>query len=96
MAWNTKPPTIGEVRAILKNLKRGTAPGPDGITTDLVKDLNEEGLEEIRKLIRGWWLKKQVPSSLTLARVVSLYKKATQESKKTIDQLVCSTHFTRS
>jgi hypothetical protein len=75
LTWNTKPPTLGEIKAILKKFKRGKAPGADGITTDLVKDLKEEGLEEIRKLIKKWWTKKEVPNTLTLARVVSLYKK---------------------
>ena len=54
-------------------------PKPDGILTDLVKDMDDEGLEEIRKLIRKWWLKREVPQTLTVARVVSLYKKGDPE-----------------
>ena len=73
--WNKKPPTTKEVMNIIKRFKRGKAPGPDGITTDLVKDLDEDGLKELTKLIRKWWVKREVPNTLTLARVVSLYKR---------------------
>ena len=52
LEWNKKPPTKAEIRAILKKFKKGKAPSPDGITTDLVKDLGEESLPELAKLIK--------------------------------------------
>ena len=73
--WNTKPPTTAEIKLIIKRFKKGKAPGPDGITTDLIKDLNWEALEEIQKMIARWWREQKVPDTITLARVVSLYKK---------------------
>ena len=53
--WNTKPPTTAEIKVIIKKFKKGKAPGPDGITTDLIKDLSWEALEAIQKMISKWW-----------------------------------------
>ena len=44
LIWNTKPPTTSEIKIIVKKFKKGKAPGPDGITTDMIKDLNWEAL----------------------------------------------------
>ena len=87
LVWNTKPPTLSDIKDIIKKFKRGKAPGPNGITTDLVKDLDDDSLDEIRKLFRSWRLKRKVPNTLTLVRVVSLYKKgdpAIQENYRPI------------
>ena len=72
VTWNTDPPTLEDIKDFIKQNKRGKAPGPDGITTDFLKDLSDEALEEIRKLVRNWWVKREVPKAITLARVVSL------------------------
>ena len=59
LVWNTKPSTLSDTQDIIKKFKRGKAPGPNGITTDLVKDLDDDSLDEIRKLFRSWWLKRK-------------------------------------
>ena len=53
VTWNTDPPTLEDIKEIIKQFKRGKAPGPDGITTDFLKDLDDEALEEVRKLVRN-------------------------------------------
>ena len=75
-------PTIKEVKSIIKKFERGKAPGPDGITTDLVKDLDEEGIKELTRMIKRWWNKKEIPSTITLARVVSLHKRGPGKAGK--------------
>ena len=50
LVWNTKPPTLNDIKDI-KKFKRGKARGPDGITTDLVKEFDDDSLEEVRKII---------------------------------------------
>ena len=65
-----------------QKIERGKAPGLDGITTYLVKDLDEEGLKELTMMIRRWWNKKEIPSALTLARVVTPYKKGGPEKQE--------------
>ena len=67
---------------IIKRFEKGKAPGPDGITTDLIKDLDWRALEEIQKMIAKWWKEQKVPDSITLARVVSLYKKGDPEKQE--------------
>ena len=39
---NTDPITMTEIEQIVKRFKKSKAPGPDDITTDLVKELNVE------------------------------------------------------
>ena len=56
----------------MRGFKKGKAPGPDGITTDLIKDLSWETLEEVQKMIAKWWREQKVPDTITLTRVVSL------------------------
>ena len=55
--------------------KRGKSPGPDNITTDLVKDLEEDMLEALLELINQWWEQGAVPKDVLKAKVASLYKK---------------------
>ena len=80
--WNTKPPTTADIKIIIQKFKKSKAPGPDGITTDLVKDLGWEALDAIQKMIKKWWKERKVPDSITLARVVSLYKKGDPEKTR--------------
>ena len=58
-----------------QQIKKSKAPGPDDITTDLVKEMNEENLEEILDLINEWWIAGEIPENMLTARVASLYKK---------------------
>ena len=37
VTWNTDPPTLEDIKEIIKQFKRGKAPGPNGITTDFLR-----------------------------------------------------------
>ena len=39
--YDTSPPTMEELQQVIKKLKRRKAPGPDGIPTELIKELDE-------------------------------------------------------
>ncbi len=39
-----------EVEEVLQKMKRGKAPGPSGVTTDLLKYAGETGLRELKKV----------------------------------------------
>ena len=67
-------------------MKYDKSPGPDDLTADIVKLLDEEGLEDILDILNGWWEKRAMPDEAKITKVVSLYKKAAQTNKKTIDQ----------
>ena len=41
------PITLEEVQEALRNMKRGKAPGPDALVTDVLKDLDREGVEAV-------------------------------------------------
>ena len=58
---------FGELdRCIL--LTRGKAPGPDNITTDFLKDLEDESLlAQLLDLINGWWTTGDIPDNVTIA-----------------------------
>ena len=64
-----------ELDAVIKKLKKGKAPGPDGITTDALKDLTLINRVALLKLLNTWWEAGEFPTGLTSANVVSLYKK---------------------
>ena len=57
-----------EMKAIQKQLKRNKAPGPDDITTDFIKDLEEDNLDELRTLVNVWWTKREVPHEVLQAK----------------------------
>ena len=78
----TGPLTLEEMKAIRKKAKRGKTPGPDNMTTDEIKDLDNATLEWLRQIINQWWETGNFPEEVTRARVVSLYKKGTQTNKR--------------
>ena len=47
---NTEPPTIDEVRSIIKDLKNGKAPGIDNITSELLRADPDTSSAHIHKL----------------------------------------------
>jgi hypothetical protein len=75
LRYNVGEVSTKEMKAIQNQLKRNKAPGPDDITTDFIKDLEEDNLEELRVLVNEWWTKCEVPHEILHARVASLYKK---------------------
>ncbi len=42
--------TEKEVKEALQKMKRGKAPGPSGVTTDLLKYAGETGVRELKKV----------------------------------------------
>ena len=69
-----------ELMGIIDLFKKGKAPGPDNITTDFLKDLEHEEIRtHMLDLINQWWTTGDIPDDITLARVVSLYKKGNPE-----------------
>ena len=66
---------LWEIKAIIKRLKRRKAAGPDEIPVELLKELGEEGLWEIRNVLNEWWNAEEIPEEQLRARVVLIYKK---------------------
>ena len=89
MRFRTCPLLMQDLKQVLECFKKGKTPGPDDITTDLLKDIdNDDLLEKMLKLINEWWISGDIPDEITLARVVSLYKKGHPENQENYRQSV--------
>ena len=67
--------SLEEFELVIKRMTRSKAPGPDNITTDWLKNLDEENRIIILAMINHWWENEYIPTEMEEARVASLYKK---------------------
>ena len=72
--------TMAEISRVLKQMKRNTAPGPDDITMEVFKDMDNENREYILEIKNEWLGKDEIPEEETPARVVLIYKKGDDKS----------------
>ena len=75
LQYDVNKVSIAELRIVLQKLKGNKAPGPDRITTDFLKDLDEDNLQAMLELVNQWWEQGQIPHEILRAKVTSLYKK---------------------
>jgi len=71
---------LKELIQIIRRLKQGKTPGPDGVPIEFLKELHGDILEEIRTLMNEWWNKEEMPEEITNARVVLIFKKGDKEN----------------
>ena len=57
----------------MKKPKNGKAPGPDKMTTDGIKEMNDIHPEKLLDAVNGYWTKGAVPDNICFARVVSFF-----------------------
>ena len=69
-----KPFTTEELRTVIKNSKGGKSPGPDGITSELIKAAGKNLVESILKMMNWFWEYESLPKKLTAVKVKSIYK----------------------
>ncbi|KAH6935488.1 hypothetical protein HPB50_006209 [Hyalomma asiaticum] len=69
-----EPFTISEVRRALFNLNGRSAPGPDGITNKLLRNLDDKAIDTITVEINKIWKEGQVPREWRTAKVVLIPK----------------------
>ena len=55
-------------------MKRHKAPGPDGMTAEVIKELDLVNLSIVVDMLNDWWMEGRVPNELTRAEVVLIYK----------------------
>ena len=78
------PPLLkSETEAAIRSLKRGKAPGPDGITAELINIDSEDIVELYHKVLSPAWSTGHVPQLWCKAAVVPIQKKAQEESVRT-------------
>lgn len=69
------PPTKGEIRIAIKQLKNGKATGPDGIPAEALKTDLETSVEILHPLFTKIWEEEQVPSEWKEGYLVKIPKK---------------------
>ena len=60
--------------AVIK-LSRDKAPGFDDITTDWIKNLDQDNHSKLLELINAWWVAEKLPQDMLEAKVAPMYKK---------------------
>jgi hypothetical protein len=69
------PFTVAELTEAIQLMKKGKAPGPDGIVTELIKWLGMDNRRMLLATINHWWETETSPDDLYHARVATIYKK---------------------
>ena len=64
-----------EVYDAINTLKKRKAPGPDGITNELIQALQDTGVAYLTELYREWWNHKKISTEATHANVFQIFKK---------------------
>ena len=67
--------TVDELNEVIKLGKKGKAPGPDGITMELLKWLDHRNRLLLLRTINEWWTQEEAPQELYYAKVATIYKK---------------------
>ncbi len=65
---------ISEVKWALQKMKCGKAPGPSGVTSDLMKYAGETGVQELMKIFRGIEAEGTVPEEWGSSFTIPVYK----------------------
>ena len=66
------------IRRQIKNLRTGSAPGPDGISTQVLKELQEEFLEPLSIIYERSIQETNIPAGWKRAVVIPVFKKGTK------------------
>ena len=73
--YNIDPFTPEEVDAAIKQLKKGKAPGPDGLKSETLKCLSDVNRPLVVSLMNVWWYTKRLPDDELEAAVIPIFKK---------------------
>ena len=68
------PPHRSETKAAIESLKRGKAPGPDGVTAELINVGSEDVVDLYHSLISATWSTGHVPQQWCKAAIVPKHK----------------------
>ena len=68
------PPSLNEVRAVLKALKNNKAPGPDNVPAELLKHGGEEMVKALHEMIADVWETEAIPKTWEEGCLTVLHK----------------------
>ena len=63
-----------EIKRALKKMKKGKAPGPSGMTSDILKEVGEIGTEEVAKVFRNIQEREEMPEEWADSFTIPIYK----------------------
>ncbi len=66
--------TVKEVEEALRKMKRGKAPGPSGVTTDLLRYAGETGVRELKKVFELMKSEEMAPTEWGSSSTIPVYK----------------------
>ena len=69
------PPTMGEVKATIKMMKRGNAGGADGVTAEILKAEETETPRLLMGIFREIWESETIPEAWKTGLIAKLPKK---------------------
>lgn len=75
-------PSMVEIKAAIKKLKRNKSPGSDGIHAELLKNAGESFTEHLHQLFQKIWTTFSMPSEWSLSMVTPIYKKGDKKDCK--------------
>ena len=67
--------SMEELKAALARAKNNKAPGPDGVTIEMIRHLNEQHLQLILDICNDCWEKEKLQEFMNTAEVVEIFKK---------------------
>lgn len=70
-----EPITKDEVKKAINTLKNGKAPGHDRLTTEMMKNLGEKGIELFWKICNKAWEEGKIPEDWKIGQIVPIHKK---------------------
>lgn len=76
--------TMDEMKDALRWLKNGKAPGHDRVTAEMLKNLNNEGLQLLLEIFNRAWIEKKIPEDWKIGVLLPIHKKG--------DTKVCSNY----
>jgi hypothetical protein len=62
------------IEMAMKQMKSKKAPGPSGISADMLKTLGQDGIEWLHAILNRFWKDKKLPRELKQSEIVTLYK----------------------
>ncbi len=66
--------TEKEVEEALQKMKRGKAPGPSGVTTDLLRYVGETGVRELKQVFELIETEERAPTKWGSSYTIPIYK----------------------
>ncbi|XP_044760185.1 uncharacterized protein LOC123317645 [Coccinella septempunctata] len=72
--------TMEELKQAIKTLKNGKAPGCDKITSEIIKNLGNNGLENLLRISERVWKEEIIPEDWQTALIVPIYKKGDKQN----------------